>query len=720
MIIAKARLPLNGIIKNIEELNLQPPRPLKKAMIKKFLLAFLLFCQALWLNALEPLPQQPARDGFLNAYCEALRSIGVNASYEELACVCGLPFAPLRKSATFCGRDVNFPYSCENNVQRLNNFYRLRNDERTYNDRDRLSESKRTEYRKLIADSAKEGIPSLQYCKLPGELNPSWQFVVPGEGLSLKVVQNGQLKNFQGVPEKVWLLKKSNRPAPDTKKSAFIFENLGKLLSGTAGVSYLVCGLFVVNDLADNSYTLPWCPVCQSTFNNCIQRHLQRWQADANKALELFPWLEQLCTTQEEKELLAQAQKEYARYAGMFQNILNNPAWERPQTDIPSQSALGEQIRALGGPLSGAAECFFALANSKNSLSAEYYSPTKRSQLMSDKLAHVIVDMQIDTRYEGSLATALAIAGQLSGSERPVFVLRGIAGLPFRLCLRTNDWYFCREINEGIDMATSFLNAAGFEARYVSSQAYDAEARSNINTVKRIYDCAVRKLISNISDSHHAAVGANLNRSGQWGVIAGYSDYGFTWRGRTVLDTKPQLTDFTVLPTYLILVGKALPKPAFEEDVSLALSRWTRFIKGSAQNGYLSGGVLFNYWKKELSRWELEGLPTPDMAGVNRSLWNTMIDGRADALTFVNHLITAVPVCAIPLTEAKEILEQELTMLRSTLSNGNVLGFADNRYIPPEFKPSSLSRQADALRRLEALDQELLKHLAMAQKNLQR
>ncbi|MBR6462439.1 hypothetical protein IKS73_04785 [bacterium] len=690
-------------------------------MKKSFAAFFLTFALVLASLGVETLPPQPESDDFLEAYRLALQIYGVNASYEELACLNGLPFTPLRSSETICGRKADFPFSCYYNVQRLNNFYRLRNEEKSFNSKEQVSASKRTEYRKLISDSKKEGISAIQYAKLPGQLSPSWHYVEPGTGLTLRAVYRNQAYSFQGVPEKVWLLKRSSRPASPDSPQVFIFENIGKLLNGTTTISFLVCGVNMLRDFADGAYAMPWCPECNSPFNNCICKHLLRWQHDSKKALELFPFMRQLCQNEEERALLALAEKEYKNYSEAFNAVLGDPSWEHPQTDLASQTIMGEKIRKLTIPLINCAECFFTLANKKNSLSQEYYSPSKRSQLISDKLANTIVDMQIDSRYEGSLATSLLIACQLSGCDRPTFVTRSIAGLPVRLALRTNDWYFCREIMEGADMKDALAEACGFRLRTLTTRINDPEAATVDNNVKRVYDAAVRKVIDNISAKKHAVVGSNLNRSGSWGVLAGYNDYGFTWLGRSVLDTKPQLTEFTTLPTDIILIDSAVPKQPFEDDVILALSRWIKYVKGTSSQGCLTGGKLFSYWMRSVAAWSRkEAMPEPKKASVNRSLWNTMIDGRSDALLFVNHLIKAVPIISIPMTECKEILERELTIARSALNNGYVLGYDGSRYQPTKFDQGSFLRQIDAMRQIAEQDRLLLTHLETALETLKK
>ncbi|MBR4465352.1 hypothetical protein IKS38_02100 [bacterium] len=690
-------------------------------MKKNLAAAFLLSVFALASLGAETLPLQPEKDDFLEAYRLALQLYGVNASYEELACLNGLPFTPLRSSETSCGRNVDFPYSCQFNVQRLNNFYRLRNEERTFSAKEQISSSKRTEYRKLISDSQREGVPAIQFAKLPGQLSPTWHYVEPGTGLTLRAVYRDRAYTYQGVPEKVWLIKKSSRPASTDSPQVFIFENIGKLLNGTTTVSFLIGGVNMLREFADGAYAMPWCPECNSPFNNCIHKHLLRWQNDSRSALKLFPFMRQLCQTEEERSLINLAEKEYKNYSEAFTAILADPAWDHPQTDLAAQTIMGEKIRKLTLPLMNCAECFFNLANKRNSLSQEYYSPSKRSQLISDKLANTIVDMQIDSRYEGSLACSLLIACQLSGSDRPSFVTRAIAGLPVRLVLRTNDWYFCREINEGVDMKDALAEACGFRLRSVTTKISDSEAATFDSNIKRVYDAAIRKVIENISVKKHALVGANLNRSGYWGVIAGYNDYGFTWLGRSALDSPPKLLEFTTLPTDIILVDGALPKQPFEDDVALALSRWIKQIKGTNSQGCLTGGKLFSCWMREVASWmRHEELPEPKKASVNRSLWNTMIDGRSDALTFVNHLTKAVPIISIPMAEAKEILERELTIARSALNNGYVLGYENSRYQPTKFDQSSFMSQIDAMRQIAEQDRLLLTHLETALQTLRK
>ena len=677
------------------------------------LIAVLIF--ALASLGAEVLPVQPESDDFLEAYRLALQTYGVNASYEELACLNGLPFTPLRNSDAFCGRKADFPYSCHYNVQRLNNFYRLRNEEKVYSGKDQISNSKRTEYRKLISDSKKEGASAIQYAKLPGQLSPAWHYVEPGTGLTLRAVYRGRVYSYQGVPEKVWIIKKSSRPASSDTPQVFIFENIGKLLNGTTTISFLVGGVNMLRDFADGAYAMPWCPECNSPFNNCICKHLLRWQHDSKKALELFPFLRQLCQNEEERALLSLAEKEYKNYSDGFAAILGDPIWDRPQTDIAAQTITGEKIRKLTIPLMSCAECFFTLANKKNSLSQDYYSPSKRSQLVSDKLANTIVDMQIDSRYEGSLACSLLIACQLSGCDRPSFVTRSIAGLPVRLALRTNDWYFCREINEGVDMKEALAEACGFRLRALTTRISDPEAATIDSNIKRVYDAAIRKVVDNISVKKHALVGSNLNKSGSWGVIAGYNDYGFTWLGRTTLDGSTQLAEFTTLPTDMLLVDGAVARQSFEDDVVLALSRWIKAIKGTGSQGVLTGGKLFSYWMREVAGWSRkEAMPEPSKASVNRSLWNTMIDGRSDALLFVNHLIKAVPMISIPMTEAKDVLERELTIARSALNNGYVLGYDNSRYQPTKFDQGSFLKQIDAMRQIAEQDRLLLTHLETA------
>ena len=683
------------------------------------ILTLLVFASAAF--GAETLPLQPEKDDFLEAYRLALNAYGVNASYEELACLNGLPLTPLRNSETFCGRKADFPCSCHYNVQRLNNFYRLRNEEKSFSAKEQSSASKRTEYRKLISDAQKEGAPAIQFAKLQGQLSPTWHYVEPGTGLTLRAFYRDRAYTFQGVPEKVWLIRRSSRPASSDTPQVFIFENIGKLLNGTTTVSFLIGGVNMLREFADSAYAMPWCPECNSPFNNCIYKHLLRWQYDSKKALSLFPFMCQLCQTEEERALLGLAEKEYKNYSEGFTAILSDPSWDHPQTDLASQTIMGEKVRKLTLPLMSCAECFFTLANKKNSLSQEYYSPSKRSQLVSDKLATTIVDMQVDSRYEGSLATSLLIACQLSGCDRPTFVTRSIAGLPVRLALRTNDWYFCREINEGSDVKDALAEACGFRLRTITTKISDTEAATIDNNIKRVYDAAVRKVIDNISGKRHAAVGSNLNRSGSWGVIAGYSDYGFTWLGRSVLDTRSQLTEFTTLPADIILIDTALPKQSFEDDVILSLARWIKYIKGTNSQGVLTGGKLFSYWMREVASWSRhEDMPEPKKAGVNRSLWNTMIDGRSDALLFVNHLIKAVPIISIPMTEAKEILERELTVARSALNNGYVLGYDNSRYQPTKFDQSSFMRQIDAMRQIAEQDRLLLTHLETALQTLKK
>lgn len=688
-------------------------------MKKNLAAAFLLSVFALASFGVETLPLQPEKDDFLEAYRLALQIYGVNASYEELACLNGLPLTPLRNSESFCGRKADFPYSCCQNVQRLNNFYRLRNEEKNYTAKEQISASKRTEYRKLISDSQKEGVSAIQFAKLQGQLSPTWHYVEPGTGLTLRAVYRGRAYSYQGVPEKVWLIKRSSRPASGETPQVFIFENIGKLLNGTTTISFLVSGVNMLREFADGAYAMPWCPECSSPFNNCIYKHLLRWEHDSKKALQLFPFMYQLCTTEEERALLSLAEKEYKNYSEGFGAILRDPAWEHPQTDLTAQTLMGEKIRKLTIPLMSCAECFFSLANKKNSLSSEYYSPTKRSQLNSDKLANSIVEMQIDSRYEGSLACSLLIACQLSGCDRPSFVTRSIAGLPVRLALMTNDWYFCREINEGVDMKDSLAEACGFRLRKLTTKISDPEAATVDNNIKRVYDAAIRKVVESISVKRHALVGSNLNRSGNWGVIAGYNDYGFTWLGRSTADTYSQLLEFTTLPTDMLLVDTAVPKQPFEDDVALAISRWIKQIKGTNSQGCLTGGKLFSYWMREVANWSRNGeMPEPTKASVNRSLWNTMIDGRSDALVFINHLIKAVPIISIPMTEAKEVLERELTIARSALNNGYVLGYGDSRYQPSKFDQSSFARQIDAMRQIAEQDRLLLNHLETALQTL--
>lgn len=690
-------------------------------MKKSFAALFALLVFALAAPGAEVLPAQPESDDFLDAYRLALQVYGVNASYEELACLNGLPFTPLRSSETICGRKADFPYSCYHNVQRLNNFYRLRNEERSFNAKEQVSASKRTEYRKLISDTKKEGASAIQYAKLPGQLSPTWHYVEPGTGLTLRAVYRGTFYSYQGVPEKVWLLKRSSRPASSDSPQVFIFENIGKLLNGTTTISYLVSGVNMLRDFADGAYAMPWCPECNSPFNNCVYKHLLRWQYDSKKALTFFPFMYQLCQNEEEKALLGLAEKEYRNYSDSFTAILGDPSWEHPQTDLAAQTIMGEKVRKLTVPLMSCAECFFTLANKKNTLSQEYYSPSKRSQLISDKLASTIVDMQIDSRYEGSLATSLLIACQLSGCDRPTFVTRSIAGLPVRLALRTNDWHFCREINEGNDIKGALAEACGFRLRTLTTKISDTEAATVDNNIKRVYDAAIRKVIDNISGKRHAAIGSNLNRSGSWGIIAGYNDYGFTWLGRSVLDTKSQLLEFTTLPTDIILIDSAQAKQPFEDDVMLALSRWIKYIKGTNSQGCLTGGKLFSYWMREVAAWSRkESMPEPKKASVNRSLWNTMIDGRSDALLFVNHLIKAVPIISIPMGEAKNILERELTIARSALNNGYVLGYDGSRYQPTKFDQGSFLRQIDAMRQIAEQDRLLLTHLETALETLRK
>ncbi|MBR5901783.1 hypothetical protein IKZ40_05485 [bacterium] len=687
-------------------------------MIKRSLL-LLAFLSSLLAYSLETLPKQPERDDFLEAYQLALRIYGVNASYEELACLNGLPFTPMRKSESLCGRSADLPYSCEYNVQRLNNFYRLRNEEKIYPAKDQNSASKKTEYRKLISDSQKEGVSAIQFAKLPGQLLPCWHFVEPGTGLTLRVTYRGRTLTFSGVPEKVWLLKKSSRPASEDSPQVFIWENIGKLINGTTTVPFLSCGISMLREMADNSYSVPWCPECKSPFNNCVYKHILRWQFDAAQGLKLFPWMYQLCTSEEEKALLSHAEHEYRAYLERFASLTGDPAWERLQNDPARQSLLGEKLRALTVPLMSCAECFFSLSNKRNSLSQEYFSPTKRTLQVSDKLANSMVEMNVDSRYEGSLACALIMAAQLSGCERPAFVVRSIAGLPARLALRTNDWHFCREINEGTDLCAALAEASGFEIRYVTSQVSDPEAAAVDNIVKRVYDAAVKKVIDNISLKRKAVVGSNLNRSGAWGVIAGYTDNGFTWRGRTASDVSPQLSEFTTLPVNMILIDKAVAKPSFEDDVSLALSRWIKFIKGSANQGVLTGALLWDHWMRNVSLWSSEAsFPSPEKAIANRSLWNGFIDSRSDALLFVNHLIKAVPSCSIPMTEAKDILEREQTIMRSALNNGYILGHDGTRFMPADYRLELLSRQLDAMRQVRDLEKQLILHLEMAQQNL--
>ena len=156
-----------------------------------------------------------------------------------------------------------------------------------------------------------------------------------------------------------------------------------------------------------------------------------------------------------------------------------------------------------------------------------------------------------------------------------------------------------------------------------------------------------------------------------------------------------------------------------EDDVALAISRWIKQIKGTNSQGCLTGGKLFSYWMREVANWSRNGeMPEPTKASVNRSLWNTMIDGRSDALVFINHLIKAVPIISIPMTEAKEVLERELTIARSALNNGYVLGYGDSRYQPSKFDQSSFARQIDAMRQIAEQDRILLNHLETALQTL--
>ena len=81
-------------------------------MKKSYAALFAVLIFALASLGAEVLPVQPESDDFLEAYRLALQTYGVNASYEELACLNGLPFTPLRNSDAFCGRKADFPYSC--------------------------------------------------------------------------------------------------------------------------------------------------------------------------------------------------------------------------------------------------------------------------------------------------------------------------------------------------------------------------------------------------------------------------------------------------------------------------------------------------------------------------------------------------------------------------------------------------------------------------------
>ena len=270
-------------------------------------------------------------------------------------------------------------------------------------------------------------------------------------------------------------------------------------------------------------------------------------------------------------------------------------------------------------------------------------------------------------------------------------------------------------------MKDALAEACGFRLRSVTTKISDPEAAVVESNVKRVYDAAIRKVIENISAKKHALVGANLNRSGAWGVIAGYNDYGFTWLGRSTAENYSQLLEFTTLPTDIILVDAALPKQPFEDDVALALSRWIKQIKGTSTQGCLTGGKLFSCWMREVASWmRHEEMPDPRKASVNRSLWNTMVDGRSDALTFVNHLTKAVPIISIPMTECKEILERELTIARSALNNGYVLGYEDSRYQPSNFDKSSFMSQIDAMRQIAEQDRLLLTHLETALQTLRK
>ena len=97
-----------------------------------------------------------------------------------------------------------------------------------------------------------------------------------------------------------------------------------------------------------------------------------------------------------------------------------------------------------------------------------------------------------------------------------------------------------------------------------------------------------------------------------------------------------------------------------------------------------------------------------------------MIDGRSDALLFVNHLIKAVPIISIPMGEAKNILERELTIARSALNNGYVLGYDGSRYQPTKFDQGSFLRQIDAMRQIAEQDRLLLTHLETALETLRK
>ncbi|MCE5323771.1 hypothetical protein LLG46_10720 [bacterium] len=229
--------------------------------------------------------------------------------------------------------------------------------------------------------------------------------------------------------------------------------------------------------------------------------------------------------------------------------------------------------------------------------------------------------------FIGALLRALNRIGEPVGYDD----LMGLSGAAFRFCFAHPDWdWSCVDGMLGYDHGQAAMDTLGFEGGWA-----EGESETRVAFVKSI-------------DEGRPALGIDLVRAAEWGVITGYADEGKTLLCRTYFDDPGDDYSRTErLPWLNYLIGERKPPRSRHESLLTSLRIAVTYARG---DGFVSGGGCsykrglegLETWISDLlddSRYDPNDYDSfCKHASINRFVMDSLIDARKSVSRYLaNH-----------------------------------------------------------------------------------
>ena len=203
-------------------------------------------------------------------------------------------------------------------------------------------------------------------------------------------------------------------------------------------------------------------------------------------------------------------------------------------------------------------------------------------------------------------------------------------------------------------------------------------------------------------DAGVPVVAAGLSRSNHWGLVTGYRFDGESFLCRWYGDESDDYSASDKVPSNALVLLRRREAPSIVRGARDSVARAVGFARGDTEPkdaGYAAGFAAMDAWIEALRSRRLRSMSGKDLestATVNAWLFNSLIDARYAAVTYLNWVATVAKGDArASCAEAASLYGQEVDVLKEARA---CVRYPQNVASGPKWSVEMRACQAEALR----------------------